>query len=369
MRRRRLQFIFTVQLILFLAHGIVYKTWTSFWGGTDPGGVSKLAIVFALLSVSFVGASLLAFRYYNIFVRALYTAAAAWLGFLNFCFLASLACWIVYAGVRVAGFPLTSRRLAAVIFGVAIVTATVGMANSFWLRVRRLNVRLPNLPRSWHGRVAALVSDTHLGPVRGTGFSGRIVSLLNRYKPDVVFLTGDFYDGTAADVNLFAKPLAGLTAPLGAYFVTGNHEEFTNPRQYIDALSHAGVRVLDNETVTVDGLQILGIAFHELATPGHFRAALSHAGLDRTNPSVLLTHAPNRLREAEQAGVTFQLSGHTHKGQFFPWTRVVTRIYGKFAYGLHTLGNLQVYTTSGAGTWGPPIRLGSNPEIVLLRFI
>ena len=369
MRRRRLNFILSVQLVLFLAHGVVFATWISFWGPTGPGGISKLALIFAFLSVSFVGASLLAFRYYNILVRALYTVAAAWLGILNFCFLASLACWIVYAGVRLAGLRWPSRDLAAVLFGFAFLTAAYGIANSLFLRVRRLDVTLPNLPPAWRGRVAALVSDAHLGPVRGAGFSRRVVSMLNRLQPDVVFLTGDFYDGTAADLVGFASPLADLTAPLGAYFVTGNHEEFTIAQKYVEALTKAGVRVLHMEKVNVDGLQIIGIPYHEMATSDRFRAALRSTGLDPAAPSVLLIHAPNRLWEAEQAGISFQLSGHTHKGQFFPWTRVVRRMYGKFAYGLQKLDNMQVYTTSGAGTWGPPVRLGSDPEIVLFRFV
>lgn len=369
MRRRRLNFILSIQLVLFLAHALVFATWTSFWGADAFGGVSGLAVIFTLLSVSFVGASLLAFRYNNIAVRALYTVAAAWLGILNYCFLASLVCWIVYAGVRLAGLRWLSRDLAAVLFGVAFLTAAYGIGNSFFLRVRRLNVTIPNLPPAWRGRVAALISDTHLGPVRGAGFSRRIVSMLNRLQPDVVFLTGDFYDGTAADLIGFANPLEDLTASLGAYFVTGNHEEFTIAQKYVEALAQAGVRVLHIETVNVDGLQIIGIPYHEMATSDRFRAALRSTGFDPAVPSILLIHAPNRLQEAEQAGVSFQLSGHTHRGQFFPWTRVVRRMYGKFAYGLQTLGDMQVYTTSGAGTWGPPVRVGSDPEIVLFRFL
>jgi len=84
--------------------------------------------------------------------------------------------------------------------------------------------------------------------------------------------------------------------------------------------------------------------------------------------SVWLDAANNRLPVAAEAGVSLQLSGHTHRGQFFPFTEIVSRIYGKYAYGLNRFGDLAVYTSCGAGTWGPPMRLGSNPEIVLIRF-
>ncbi len=369
MRRTRFNFILTVQLILFLAHAVVFATWTSLAGPTRWGSTSKLAIAFALLSVSFVGASLLAFRYYNAIVRVLYTLAAVWLGLLNFLFFGSLAAWIACGTARIARLSWTSRGIVEVIFVLAILTGLYGTANAFRLRVRRVDLALPNLPESWRGRTAALVSDTHLGPIRGAGFTTRIVSLLNRLRPDAVFITGDFYDGTAADVTAFAAPLSQLTARFGAFFVTGNHEEFTNPRQYMDALSRAGVRILRNETADLEGLQIVGISYHEMRTPEHFRAALRSTSFDANRPSVLLIHAPNRLWEAEQAGISLQLSGHTHRGQFFPWTLAVKRIYRQFAYGLQKLGNMHVYTTSGAGAWGPPVRLGSDPEVVIFRFL
>jgi len=368
-RRTRLNFILTIQVILFLAHAVVFGTWVSLAGAAPLGSISKLAIVFALLSVSFVGSSLLAFRYYNIFVRALYTLAGIWLGLLNFLFLGSLASWIVYDVARIGRINWLSRSIAGSIFGIAILTGLYGTANAFWLRVRRIEVTLPNLPAAWRGRTAALVSDTHLGPVRGAGFTKKIVARLNQLNPDVVFITGDFYDGTAADVAACAAPLSNLTARFGAFFVTGNHEEFTNADQYMSALSRAGVRVLQSEKVDVEGLQIIGMPYHEMAQPDRFAATLDKIGVNRASASILLIHAPNRLWEAERAGISLQLSGHTHRGQFFPWTLAVKRIYKQFGYGLQRLGSLQVYTTSGAGTWGPPVRLGSDPEIVLFHFV
>jgi len=367
-RRRRLTFILVIQAILFLGHFVVYETWTSFWRTADPPGISALAIVFLLLSVSFVGASLLAFRYYNVWVRAFYMAAAGWLGMLNFFFLASLACWIVNAGVRVTRGSWEPRDIAEVLFGAAAVAGVWGIVNASWVRVKRIDLRIAELPGAWHGKVAALASDLHLGTVRSEGFARRIVAMINEVKPDVVFLTGDFYDGTAVDAERVARPLAELRAQHGVYFVTGNHEEFADPRKYIDALSAAGVRVLNNECVAIDGLQIVGVPYHELATSEGYVAALQESGLDRERPSILLVHAPNRLWESAEAGVSLHLCGHTHQGQFFPWTRVVARIYGKFAYGFHRLNYMQAYTTCGAGTWGPPVRLGSNPEIVVMRF-
>jgi predicted MPP superfamily phosphohydrolase len=90
--------------------------------------------------------------------------------------------------------------------------------------------------------------------------------------------------------------------------------------------------------------------------------------VDRNRASVLLSHAPHELAIAEKAGISLQLSGHTHGGQIFPFTWFTERIFGKYTYGLERFGDLMVYTSSGAGTWGPPMRVGTRPEIVLIQF-
>ena len=183
-----------------------------------------------------------------------------------------------------------------------------------------------------------------------------------------MFIAGDWYDGTAADVRRLAEPWRWLAAPLGAYFAAGNHEEFSDHTKYLGAMKESGVRVLNNEKVTVDGLQVVDVHHGDSTDPRRLRPILQHAALDRDQPSILLTHAPDSLRVAEEEGVSLQLSGHTHGGQFFPWTWVASRVYGEFVYGLKRLGNLLVYTSSGAGTWGPPLRVGTRPEIVLIQF-
>jgi predicted MPP superfamily phosphohydrolase len=110
------------------------------------------------------------------------------------------------------------------------------------------------------------------------------------------------------------------------------------------------------------------VPYRNATRPGHLASVLHAIGLDRSRASVLLIHAPDHPHVAEAAGFSLQLSGHTHLGQFIPWSWMARRIYRQFVYGLSRLGNLQVFTSSGAGTWGPPLRLGSNPEIVMLEF-
>jgi predicted MPP superfamily phosphohydrolase len=371
-RARIAIFVAIVQSILFLAHGFLYETWIAFWGApggtSDPPGILKLQVTLALLSVSFVAASFLAFRYSHILVRLFYTLSAVWLGALSFCFYAAWLCWVLYGAARLFGLHVERRPLAVVLLGLAILASVYGIINASRTRVNRITVKLPNLPESWRGRVAALVSDTHLGHVRNYRFVQRIVSMLTRLRPDVVFIGGDLFDGTAADLNRLTKPWASFSAPLGTYFVTGNHEEFFDRTKYLDAVNRSGVRILNNEKVVLDGLQLVGVHYRDSIDPQRFRSILQQAGLDRGRASILLTHAPHRLPIAEEEGISLQLSGHTHGGQFVPYSWITSRIYGPYVYGLNRFGNLMVYTSSGAGTWGPPLRVGTKPEIVLIRF-
>jgi uncharacterized protein len=361
-------FIAIVQLILLLGHLFLYVTWAFFWEVTDPSTLIGLRVTLVLLSISFVAASLLAFRYSNFVVRIFYTLSAAWLGLVNFFILAACACWVIYVVPFLFGVHLERRSLAAMFFGLALVAGLYGMVNASWTRVKRITVKLPNLPESWRGRTAALVSDLHLGHVRNRGFIRRIIRMLARLRPDAVFIPGDLYDGTAVDLDRLAEPWAGFSAPLGSYFVTGNHEEFSSPGKYLAAVERSGIRVLNNEKIILDGLQIVGVHYGDSVHPEKFRSILKQAAPDRNLASILLVHTPDRLAVAEEEGFSLQLCGHTHRGQFFPFTLLVSRIYGAYAYGLNRFGSLTVYTSCGAGTWGPPLRVGSSPEIVLIRF-
>lgn len=199
-----------------------------------------------MLSVSFVAATLLAHRYSNPPVRFLYRIASVWLGALNFFFAAACLCWITYPFARLLGVHVNRHAIAG-----AILASLYGIVNAASIRVKRITVKLPGLPVPWRGRVAALVTDAHLGHVKGYAFISRIVTMLRQLRADVVFFAGDFFDGTKVDPQRLASPLKQLSPRFGSYFVTGNHEEFSDPTKYLDALEHSGVRVLHNEKVNL----------------------------------------------------------------------------------------------------------------------
>ena len=367
-RRRLIGFIAIIQSLLCLAHFFLYQTWTFSPSGRATPGVFWIKLALGFLSVSFIAASVLAFRYTNAVLRAFYRIAAVWLGLLSFLFLAAVSSWIIFGVARLAHLDVNFHRIVEVLFGAGALAGVYAVFNASWTRITRTTVQLANLPAAWRGRRAALISDLHLGHMRNGSFLRRMVAKILKEEPDAIFIAGDLYDGTAIDADRAAEPLNKLVAAHGVYFVAGNHEQFGDDSKYLNAVAAAGVRVLSNEKVEVDGLQIIGVPYRNATQNRHLASALNDVHLDRNRASILLTHAPDHPEIAEAAGVSLQLSGHTHLGQFLPWSWIARRIYRQFVYGLSRIGKMQVFTSSGAGTWGPPLRLGSNPEIVVLQF-
>ena len=360
-----------IQVTLLLAHWFLFHTLVAFWPDADPAPQSVLRIAFFVLAFVFVAASLLSFRLAGPAIDLFYRLGALWLGFANFLFLAACLCWPTWYTVRAfapASAAGSRHTIGLILFVAALVTSIYGLINARIVRVRHIAVQLPHLPGSWRGRRAVLMSDLHLGSINRATFARRMAALASSFDPHIVFLPGDVFDGTHASLDQLIAPLKELRPPFGIYFSTGNHEEFHDTAQYTSAVARAGIQVLANQRVTIDGLHVLGITYHESSFPLRVRATLESLSPGPDAASILLNHAPVRLPIVEQAGISLQLSGHTHGGQFFPFNVLTRRIFGRFTHGLHSFGKLQVYTSTGCGTWGPPMRVGTAPEIVVLTF-
>lgn len=363
-------FFSIVQSILFLGHWFFYRTLLSFFGVSDPAKLWALRIAMALLSISLIGSSFLSYRYSHFLVRTLYTFSVSWLGIFYLLFLASILAWVVYGLTRFIHLPLDRRTLIMILFGIALMGSIYGFINAGMIRINPINLPLPNLPAPWEGRTAVWISDVHLGQVRNHRFAQRITGIMQDLKPDIVFIGGDLYDGgEAMDLHHMVKPLSQLSLPLGVYFVTGNHEEFYDNTPYLNAVRRAGMRVLNYEKVEIDGLQIIGVGYRDSRNQNRFRAILQKLEIDRQKPSLLLRHVPYDLEIARDQGISAQISGHTHQGQVFLFRFITSMIYKGYDYGLKPFGDLLVYTSSGVGTWGPPMRIDTTPEIVVIKFV
>jgi predicted MPP superfamily phosphohydrolase len=322
-----------------------------------------LGLAQAVLSASFIAATMLGSRYYNWFTRWYYRVSATWLGMLFYLFWAAVTYGLI---VAIVGLP--EQWVGAALLMWAVGAGMYGFIHARAIVVKEVRVTLPNLPEVWRGRRVIWTSDVHLGQLHGPRFARRVVKLINSVPHDMVCIGGDLYDGTGApDIEELAQPWGTCKAPLGVYFITGNHEEYGDRERFTTAIRAAGIRTLVDDAVTIDGLQFVGVDYQNNADKERFAATLAKL-VDHTVPTILLKHEPKDLDIARDAEVQLQVSGHTHRAQLWPLEYVARLAYKGFAYGLKNLDSLQVYVSSGTGTWGPPMRVGTTGEIVVFVF-
>ncbi|PAW78572.1 MAG: hypothetical protein B9S32_06520 [Verrucomicrobia bacterium Tous-C9LFEB] len=245
-----------------------------------------------------------------------------------------------------------------------------GAWNASHPRVVRMEWAFPRLPVAATSLKVVALSDLHCGVIIGRERVQKIVTMINAEKPDVILLAGDVIDGDLAPVQerKIGEVLQQLHATYGVYAVTGNHEFFGGVQPSVDYLEAHGIRVLRDEVVPVGNAFFLvgreDISVVRYKPEG--RASLSNllGRTDRSLPIFVMDHQPVALDEAEQAGADAQLSGHTHDGQFWPVNYIPKSLF-KLSYGYKKFGPLNAYVSCGVGTWGPPVRIGNHPEIVV----
>ena len=255
-------------------------------------------------------------------------------------------------------------------------TATVslyGVWNAWNVKTTHLEIPVSSLNKEIR---AMHLSDLHIGHFRGKKFLKRVVSETNQQNVDVVFLTGDLFDGRYNLNKDVISVLQELDARL--YFIEGNHEGYTGADTIKQMLRNAELRVLENEVVHHDGLQVIGLNhliseegksnMHATGRGPTIKSTLNTLQTEENKPTVLLHHSPDGIEHAHKHGVDLYLSGHTHAGQLFPITYIAGLMFD-YNKGLHTYKSTSIFVSQGAGTFGPPMRVGTRSEITVIKLI
>ena len=218
-----------------------------------------------------------------------------------------------------------------------------------------------------------LASDIHLGTIIANSRVGRLVQMINQEKPDLILLAGDQIDedlGPVIRLNL-GESLKKLQSRLGIYAVNGNHEFIGGVDRADRYLEEHGIQVLRDSWVQVEDFIIAGREDYSMVrftgTPRKDLAELLR-DIPGNLPVILLDHQPHHLEEAVANGIALQLSGHTHRGQLWPFHTITNRIF-EVDYGLKKIRDTFVYVSCGYGTWGPPVRTGNRPEVVVFDLV
>ncbi|MGX1773399.1 metallophosphoesterase [Nocardia brasiliensis] len=295
------------------------------------------------------------------------------------------AMWVVFswsvlgnvAGLALAAGgmsdPARSRVVAVGVFVIAAALVAWGVFEARRVpRVRTVEVPIRGLGPGLDGLRLVVVTDTHFAALDRLRWSEKVVDVVNAQRPDIACHAGDLADGSVAKRHPQVDPLGKVDAPLGRFYITGNHEYFGDAQGWIEHMTSIGWQPLHNQHETVtrggDRLVIAGIDDPTgVGLPGHgpdLRTAL--AGADRTVPVVLLAHQPKQITDTAAAGIDLQISGHTHGGQIWPFHYLV-RLDQPVVAGLSRHGaNTQLYTSRGTGFWGPQLRVFAPSEITVL---
>lgn len=358
-------FFVTFGFFLYVANLVVYEALAGILQVTRAHELIFLGAFLGVFSLGFIAASIVGMRFYNLFTRLFYTITALWIGLFTYLFLAS----VVYGLLIMIDARVVDTRIGMTLIMSALAVSVYGVFHARQIKIVKAAVTLPNLPDAWKGRGAIWISDVHLGQLYGSSFAEEIVKRVNALPHDIVFIGGDLYDGTgASDINALVAPLGKFSGKLGIYFITGNHEEIGDSSAFVKAVRSANITPLLDEKIEIEGMQIIGVDYRSASRAENFEAILAGLAIPSHMPSILLKHEPKDLDVAHDAGISFQISGHTHRGQLWPFGYIASLIYKNFAYGMKRFKNMHVYTSSGVGTWGPPMRVGTDCEIVHITF-
>jgi predicted MPP superfamily phosphohydrolase len=350
----------------------------------EPGALRKSLLALAFfLSASFPLGILLVKLGRNPFSSGFFILAAVWMGlFINLLMAADLG-WLVAGVLKLARLRLDPRWIFLGAGGLALLFTAWGVWRARSPEVRRIEVAIDGLPEAWRGRKIVHLSDLHLGHANGVGFMRSVARQVNALEPDLVLITGDLFDGMGGDFDACVPVIDSLEAGHGVFFVTGNHEVYS---QAGPVVLKTGLRVLDSEVVELEGLQIAGVAYPGLSSEADLERFKKDLRTDQ--PSILLFHTPTDIiqrgegeaarhfstywtpdtacRLNRELGVDLQLSGHSHAGQIFPFGLLSRLLYKGRDRGLHKDGSFNLFVSCGTGTFGPPMRTSCQSEIVVI---
>ncbi|WP_446226351.1 metallophosphoesterase [Nocardia sp. IBHARD005] len=292
--------------------------------------------------------------------------------------------WVVFSwsvigvfargALAVAGVDgaLAARLVAVGVLAISVVLVAWGVYEARRVpRVRTVDVAIRGLADGLDGLRVVVVTDTHYAALDRQRWSERVVEVVNAQQPDIACHAGDLADGSVAKRHAQVDPLAEVKAPLGRFYITGNHEYFGDAQGWIDHMASIGWEPLHNQhrVLTRDGDQLVvagiddptgkGLPGHGPDLPGALRGAPDV-------PVVLLAHQPKQIADSAAAGIALQISGHTHGGQIWPFHYLV-RLDQPVVAGLSRhANNTQLYTSRGTGFWGPQLRVFAPSEITVL---
>ncbi len=363
------RFILVAIILFFVILVSEYVAYASF----HQAGIIKsaqlemfLMLIGIILPIIFIGSMVYGYKHYSLINSVLNTISSIWLGIVFYVFLASLIAFILIMLNNYSGLHLPIKLISNIlVFGVFLLMV-YGIINASNPKIVQLEIKSEKLTKDWAGKKIILVSDIHLGFIRKNIFLRNIVEKIEKEKPDVVFIAGDLINGEAFPYKKWLEEFSILKPEYGILYVEGNHEKFSQEYDKFKSEIPDYINNITDKKIYINNTQIVGLDYLESQTKEQIENRLTSLSYNKEEPSIILMHDPKDTKYLAEKEVSLSLSGHTHSGQFFPFTLVVNDIYKKYAHGLSYTGKTASITSSGAGTSIIPIRIGTSPEIIVL---
>jgi hypothetical protein len=272
-------------------------------------------------------------------------------------------------GFMINNYADFKKYLFLVVVAVTGIIVLAGHINALTPRVKRVDIRIDKKAGATKTLHIAAASDIHMGTLVGPRRTAKLVKMINERNADLILFAGDIVDEDLAPVIKYdlGRSLLKLKAPLGVYAITGNHEYIGGADAAVSYLEEHGIKMLRDTSIKIN--ESFYLAGRNDRDSKRFSAkerknlAAVLEGVDLSLPVIMMDHQPFNLQQVADAGVDFQLSGHTHHGQLWPFNYITNAIY-ELSWGYKKKDNSHFYVSSGYGGWGPPVRSGNRPEIL-----
>jgi hypothetical protein len=340
--------LFFIHWLSYASLSVAFNFVLPYWG-----------VVVGLLSGFFIGATFLVKKISNKLTQKIYFVAATALGTVFITFSIMMVYQLISA---FSGF--TSSIVVGALLGLSLALSAYALYNGHRLSLKEYTIPVSGLKKAV---TAVHLTDIHIGTIHQKAFLKKVVETTNKIAPDVVYMTGDLFDGTVPINESTLRPLDALLAPV--FFSNGNHEEYEGLQYVRETVKDINIELLENRMVFNNGIQVVGVNDKLSLKEGESLASiLDSMHLDSELPTVLMYHTPVEWDSARERGIDVMLSGHTHNGQIFPFTLLV-RLFFKYVQGLFVQDGKYLHVSPGTGTWGPPMRLGSRNQITTLHLV
>ncbi len=353
--------------VLFIGSYSIYKSYSlvNVFGNT---GNNIMLWILIIMPALFILTTFISMKTHFIINDILYTIACVWLPILLYLFLGSIILTIFSTFI-----PITNTIFYTYLtYGFLILSFILGIygtINAHNFTVNNITIPKENrLSQDWSGKKIILVSDTHIGIIHKNNFLNKTVKFINSQNPDMVLFAGDLVDGPKINQNKYLKPLENLKAPLGVYYTPGNHEIYYGNEKDLYNFTDNYMTGLRDTKIAINNTEIIGLMYDAGETPEGLENRLYKIGFDNKKQNIVIIHEPKNNNILQSFGADLIVSGHTHGGQFWPITMAVNKIYKEYTHNLVYKNNSASITSTGIGTWGPPVRIGTDPEIIVITF-